>query len=151
MSIHLPIQAMRSTAAELNDYWESRPCDSDGVADCFRCRTVFLSRSVLRLLDELPEEAYRGVETEISIVRSRTNTRQFCARCRSIDRVGFLAPKELWCLVAGPHWEHDILCLRCFAEIGDEKGVRWDVPGLEFYPVSYATLQANRDHTKGTP
>lgn len=75
----------------------------------------------------------------------RTNTRQFCARCHKVDRVGFLAPKELWRLVAGPHWEHDILCLVCFGEIGDEKGVKWDVPELEFYPVSYVTLVEHRE------
>jgi len=74
----------------------------------------------------------------------RTHTRQFCARCHSIDRVGFLAPKPLWELVAGPHWEHAILCLACFAEIGDEKGIEWDVPELEFYPVSYVTLSTHR-------
>lgn len=75
----------------------------------------------------------------------RTNTRQFCQRCNTVDRVGFLAPKDLWRLVAGPRWEHSILCLACFGEIGDEKGIKWDVPELEFYPVSYVTLQTNRD------
>jgi hypothetical protein len=74
----------------------------------------------------------------------RTNTRQFCHRCNAVDRIGFLAPKELWRLVAGPRWEHDILCLACFAEIGDEKGIKWDVAELEFYPVSYVTLNRNR-------
>ena len=74
----------------------------------------------------------------------RTHTRQFCARCRSVDRVGFTAPKELWLLVAGPQWENDILCLGCFGEIGDEKGVRWDVPELQFWPVSYVTLKEGR-------
>lgn len=75
----------------------------------------------------------------------RTNTRQFCGRCRGINRVGFTAPKDIWRLVAGPRWEHDILCLDCFAEIGDEKGVKWDVPELQFWPVSYVTLMAHRD------
>jgi hypothetical protein len=74
----------------------------------------------------------------------RTHTRQICQRCHAIDRVGFLAPKELWRLVAGPHWEHSILCLVCFTELGDEKGIEWDVPEMEFYPVSYATLHRNR-------
>jgi hypothetical protein len=78
----------------------------------------------------------------------RTNTRQFCHRCNAVDRIGFLAPKELWRLVAGPRWEHDILCLACFAEIGDEKGIEWDVAELEFYPVSYVTLDRNRISNK---
>jgi hypothetical protein len=68
-----------------------------------------------------------------------------------VDRVGFLAPKELWRLVAGPRWEYDILCLACFAEIGDEKGIEWDVAELEFYPVSYVTLSRNRVSDKEQP
>jgi hypothetical protein len=34
--------------------------------------------------------------------------------------------------------------LACFAEIGDEKGIEWDVAELEFYPVSYVTLDRDR-------
>jgi hypothetical protein len=36
--------------------------------------------------------------------------------------------------------------LACFAEIGDEKGIGWDVAELEFYPVSFVTLNRNRSN-----
>lgn len=37
-----------------------------------------------------------------------------------------------------------ILCIMCFAALGDEKHVAWE-KGIEFYPVSYATHHAGRE------
>ena len=68
-------------------------------------------------------------------------TREFCQRCQGLSAVGFMAP--LWFEVAGRHWCNSILCIVCFAILGDEKGIAWEV-GIEFYPVSYVTLNAGR-------
>lgn len=70
----------------------------------------------------------------------RTLTREMCRRCNHVSAVGFHSP--IWPLVAGPHWVNEILCVRCFAELGDEKFIEWE-EGIEFYPVSFAT------HRKG--
>lgn len=69
------------------------------------------------------------------------STREFCERCRRVSAVGFYA--ERWLDVAGYHWHNDILCIRCFAELGDEKHIVWE-DGMEFFPVSYATHHAGR-------
>ena len=69
-------------------------------------------------------------------------TREFCGRCHALSAVGFFVSKEMWLAVAG-RWEHAILCLRCFAQLGDEKHIAWE-EGIEFYAVSYATHHAAR-------
>lgn len=69
-------------------------------------------------------------------------TREFCARCHSINAVGFHAPTDTWEAVAG-RWRNSILCLRCFAQLGDEKGVQWEV-GMRFYPVSLVSHYAEK-------
>lgn len=66
----------------------------------------------------------------------RTRTREMCQRCNHVSAVGFFSP--VWELVTGPHWEHSILCIRCFAELGDEKFIEWE-EDIEFYPVSFRT------------
>lgn len=73
---------------------------------------------------------------------SNTTTREICKRCQSVSAVGFDSP--LWEEVAGQHWVDSILCIRCFAALGDEKHIEWEV-GIELYPVSYATHHARRD------
>jgi hypothetical protein len=65
-------------------------------------------------------------------------TREFCQRCNDLSPVGFHARDDIWVRVAGEHWRWSILCLRCFAALGDEKGIRWE-EGMEFYPSSFAT------------
>ena len=72
---------------------------------------------------------------------SDTTTRESCNRCNRISPVGFYSP--LWASVAGQRWEHDILCILCFAAIGDERHIQWE-EGIEFYPVSYATHHSAR-------
>lgn len=73
-------------------------------------------------------------------------TREFCGRCHRLSPVGFLAPDDVWLTVAGQHWRHAILCIMCFAALGDEKHIRWE-HGIEFYAVSYATHHAAREET----
>lgn len=72
---------------------------------------------------------------------SDITTREICGRCQSVSAVGFYSP--LWIGVAG-RWSDDVLCVRCFAVLGDEKHIEWEI-GIEFYPVSYATHHAHRD------
>ncbi len=71
-----------------------------------------------------------------------TTTREFCQRCQRVSPIGFFSPHETWKLVAGS-WADSILCVMCFAALGDEKHVRWE-EDIEFFPVSYATLHAMR-------
>lgn len=73
-------------------------------------------------------------------------TREFCQRCHRVSPVGFHSPDFIWKAVAGRHWKDSILCILCFAELGDEKHIFWE-DGLVFYPVSYATHHATREMT----
>lgn len=66
-------------------------------------------------------------------------TREFCQRCHRLSPIGFHARDDIWEAVAGGHWRHSILCIVCFAALGDEKHVQWEI-GLEFHPVSYVTF-----------
>jgi hypothetical protein len=59
-------------------------------------------------------------------------TRQTCARCVRISPYDFHSP--IWREVAGP-WLDDILCVMCFAVLGDERGLRWE-EGLTITPCS---------------
>lgn len=76
-------------------------------------------------------------------------TREFCARCNSVSAVGFSVPSDVWTAVAGRHWSDSILCIRCFAALGDEKGVAWEVAGIDFYAVSLATHREARREPHG--
>lgn len=70
-------------------------------------------------------------------------TREFCQRCHRVSPIGFHARDDIWEAVAGRHWRHAILCIMCFAALGDEKHILWEVD-LEFHPVSYATHHMRR-------
>ena len=69
-------------------------------------------------------------------------TREICQRCNQVSAVGFFAQPEIWAMVAG-QWRDSILCLTCFARLGDEKHVAWET-GMQFFPVSYASHHAGR-------
>lgn len=65
-------------------------------------------------------------------------TREICQRCHRTSPVSFRARNDIWQSVAGHEWQHSILCVVCFAQLGDEKFIVWEL-GIEFYPVSFAT------------
>lgn len=70
-------------------------------------------------------------------------TREFCGRCHRVSPIGFHARNDIWKVVAGRHWSNSILCIMCFAQLGDEKHVEWEEE-IKFYAVSYATHHAGR-------
>lgn len=70
-------------------------------------------------------------------------TREFCQRCHRVSPVGFFSPHDIWESVAGRHWSNSILCVVCFAALGDEKHIAWE-EGIEFFPMSYATHYARK-------
>ena len=72
---------------------------------------------------------------------SLSSHRQFCQRCPNVCVVDFWSP--LWDEVAG-QWEDSILCIQCFAQIGDERGMEWEL-GIVFYPMSYWTHNKYRE------
>jgi hypothetical protein len=69
-------------------------------------------------------------------------TREICTLCYEINRVGFWVPDKIWQAVVPKGYEYNILCLRCFTRIADEKAIEWDKE-IKFYPVSWTT------HKKG--
>ena len=75
--------------------------------------------------------------------QQNVTTREFCGRCHRVSPVGFHVQNDIWEAVAGRHHQHDILCILCFAQLGDEKHIVWE-ENIEFYPVSYATHHAGR-------
>ena len=64
--------------------------------------------------------------------------REICSLCHEVSRVGFFVPDKVWELVVHRSQINDILCLRCFTRLADEKSVEWD-KNIEFYPVSWVT------------
>ncbi len=65
-------------------------------------------------------------------------TREMCAICGRVSRVGFHVPDEIWHEVVHAHYRSSILCLSCFTERADEHFVEWDKE-IVFWPVSLAT------------
>lgn len=88
------------------------------------------------------EEEVRRLEAEGRPIDT-TTTREICQRCHRVSPVGFHSPDAYWIAIAGAQWKDSILCIICFAELGDEMHVAWET-GLRFYPVSYATHHAGR-------
>ena len=62
-------------------------------------------------------------------------SRETCHRCTRISMFSFYSP--LWAEVAA-FWKDAILCLFCFAVLGDERNIGWE-DGLEIHPSSIHT------------
>lgn len=88
------------------------------------------------------KEEVGGAIYEAALAANQT-TREICQRCHTVSAIGFHAPTETWRAVAGRDWANSILCIRCFAALGDEKFIAWE-RGLAFYPVSYASHHTER-------
>jgi len=43
-------------------------------------------------------------------------TREICAACGRISRVGFGVPAHIWAAAVPPRWRNETLCLACFTE-----------------------------------
>ena len=67
--------------------------------------------------------------------RKMIPTREICSLCHEVSRVGFWVPNEVWLAVVHPNRIHDILCVRCFTRLADEKNIQWD-KDIKFFPVS---------------
>lgn len=81
-----------------------------------------------------------GGKKERTRMVDRKPHREICRLCHEVSRVGFSVPDEIW--AAGVHVSqiHEILCVRCFTRLADERGVEWD-EHIEFYPVSRITFE----------
>lgn len=64
--------------------------------------------------------------------------RERCKACWKTSRVGFVVPDTVWAMVVPDALRDRVLCLACFAEMADERGVEWD-RRIEFFPVSLVT------------
>jgi transcriptional regulator with PAS, ATPase and Fis domain len=64
-------------------------------------------------------------------------TREVCAICGRVSRVGFWVPNKIWNHVIHPYYRNSIVCLSCFTERADEHLVDWSSE-IQFYPVSFA-------------
>lgn len=77
-------------------------------------------------------------------------TREICAQCHHISRVGFLVPDDIWRQVVPPEMRDKNWCIACFTELADEKYVSWDRK-ISFYPVSLNTHLDGRYATQEGP
>ena len=68
--------------------------------------------------------------------KMRSAHREICSLCHEISRVGFWVPNEIWKASVHQSQQNDILCLRCFCRLADERGIEWD-KNIKFYPVSW--------------
>lgn len=65
-------------------------------------------------------------------------TREICKACNQPNPVGFTVPDQIWEMVVPRHLSTSILCIACFARLGDEKFVQWETE-IQLFPVSLAT------------
>lgn len=82
---------------------------------------------------KIKEEIIEKPRTEIC-----WNSRELCKLCYHVNAIGFNVPDDIWRAVVPAAMRGSIVCLACFARLGDEKGIAWDQQ-IEFYPVSMAT------------
>ena len=61
--------------------------------------------------------------------------REICSLCHEVSRVSFKVSDSVWSQSVHISQINDLLCLRCFARLADERGVEWD-KDIQFYPVS---------------
>lgn len=52
-------------------------------------------------------------------------TRPRCQMCHKRMVVEYKVPNDVWRAAVHPHWHNGILCIDCFAEGADEKGIMW--------------------------
>jgi len=64
--------------------------------------------------------------------------REICSLCNEVSRIGFHVPDKVWALTVHASQIEDIICLRCFTRLADERGVRWD-KHIKFFPISQIT------------
>ena len=64
--------------------------------------------------------------------------REICRICYGVNAVGFRVPDATWRRVVPARLRGQVLCLRCFTRLADEKLIPWDEDIL-FYPVSLYT------------
>ena len=67
-------------------------------------------------------------------------TRQSCAQCHQRMSIDYHA--DLWPEVVHPKWRDSILCIDCFAEMGDERNIAWE-EGLEIMAIT--SLRSQHD------
>jgi hypothetical protein len=48
---------------------------------------------------------------------------QSCKRCGAVDLMNFHVPDRLWQAIAGPEFANRVLCLACFDQLADQKGI----------------------------
>ena len=70
--------------------------------------------------------------------------REICSLCHEVSRVGFHVPNRIWWLAVHISQQNNLICLRCFTRLADERGVRWD-DDIKFYPVSQLTILEEPD------
>jgi len=63
-------------------------------------------------------------------------TREICAICGHVSRVGFWVPDSMWREVIHVFYRESTICLACFTERADEHLVEWGGV-IELYPVSF--------------
>lgn len=72
------------------------------------------------------------------VMATRKTHREICSLCHEVSRVGFSVSNKIWELAVHRSQINDIICLRCFTRLADERGVEWD-KDIKFYPVSQIT------------
>jgi len=77
----------------------------------------------------------------------RKTHREICSLCHEVSRVGFRVPDKVWKAAVHHSQVNDIICLRCFTRLADERGVQWD-EWIKFFPVSFIT---NQEHNSPQP
>lgn len=65
-------------------------------------------------------------------------SREICQLCFHPNPVGFRVPDDVWESVVPEGARGGVVCLNCFARLGDEQGIAWE-KDIQFFPVSLAT------------
>jgi hypothetical protein len=71
-------------------------------------------------------------------------TRERCKCCHRYSPLGFHIPDDIWEAVTADT-DFNVLCIMCLDRLATERGIAWEAKGVQFHPVSLATLALARD------
>jgi len=72
---------------------------------------------------------------DVVTAADRKAHRMFCSVCGEVIRVMFHVPNDIWELSVHISQIENLICLRCFTRMADERGVEWDRE-ITFEPIS---------------
>src|SRR3990167_8343294 len=94
--------------------------------------------SLRALIPDVPRLYVPPEDSESVGVFRGIPSREVCKMCWHVNPVGFAVPDDVWASVVPASHQDKVICITCFARLGDERAIRWD-RSIELFPVSLAS------------